>query len=649
MPSIFPHFRAFVCPFKLPAIAFAMAALAAAQTNVLTYQDNPARTGANLNETILNHANVNAASFGKLFSYTLDGWLYAQPLYMAGVPINGKGRHNVVFVATAGDSVYALDADNGAGANAVPLWQWSAANPPNVIPVPASLFGGENDFFGCPSFATTVGIVGTPVIDPASLTMYLVTVTKEISGNNATFVHRFHAIDITTGFERPGSGAAINSPSGFVSYYPQWMVQRTGLLLLNGNIYMGFSAPCDHAPYSGFLISFNTQTLQQNSASFITVPQGEGGIWGGAPAADSLGNIFLMTGNGYFDGITDFGSAFVKLSPGFQLLDYFAPFNVDTFLDSNGRDLDLGSSMPILLPDSAGVAGHPHLMIGAGKEGKIYLIDRDQLGQWNGIVDNLPFTPYATGEKIFGRGVFFNNQFYVSPAFSPIESFSVAGGQISPATNTSNSYTNSFVPGAGLNLSANGSSDGILWALYKASNGSAVLDAYDATNLQTELYNSTSGNDGLGVWANLSLPTVAQGKVFAVSNVSQQGSLAVFGLRNASCAADVSGQISVTRGGWRYNHATNSYIQTVTLTNNGSSLAGPVSLVLDNLTSTSQLISGSGTTSCGSATGSFYQNATLNLNSLGAGQSTQVYLSASNSSAQTITFNTRVLAGSGVR
>ena len=633
--------------FRLCGLAIAIAALAAGQ-NILTYQNNVSRTGANLSETILTPANVNATSFGNLFSYTLDGLPFAQPLYMAGVPIAGKGRHNVVFVATVGDSVYALDADSNAGANATPLWQWTIANPPNVIPIPASLSGGPNEFFNCGSFGTTVGIVGTPVIDPNTLTIYFVTVTKETTDGNINYVHRFHAVDITTGLSKSGSGSIITAPAG-TDYYAHWMVQRTGLLLLNGNVYLGFSAPCDHAPFQGMLASFNAQTLQQNPAVFITdhAWPGQGGIWGGAPAADAAGNIFVMTGNGDFNpSSSDYGSAFLKLNQSFQVQDYFAPYNINGFL--NSHDDDLGTSMPILLPDSVGSTAHPHLMVGAGKEGRIYLIDRDNLGGYDGISDHMAGS-YMTGHPIFGRGAYFNNYFYTSPGSSPLLSFNVSGAQLSLGSTTSNTFTNgSAYIGAGINISANGTSNGIVWTLPLIS-GSAVLNAYDATNLQNQLYTTAGSSDALGGWVNLSLPSTAQGKVFAGNASGAQGVLSVFGLRSPVCATDASSQITVARGGWRYNHATNTYMQTITLTNKGTALTGPVTLVLDNLTSTSQLVSGAGTTTCGSATGSFYQNANLIANGLAPGESTQIYLSASNSSTQTITFTTRVLAGTGVR
>jgi hypothetical protein len=633
---------------------FLFAAGLQAQPNVLTFHNDLARTGANLNETILTPGTVKNG-FGKLFSHTLDGYVFAQPLYMAGVPVNGLGRHNVVFVATEADSVYAFDADNAGGTNANPLWQTSFGNGSSVVPIPTDVFGGQDENFGCFAVNPSMGITGTPVIDPASKTLYVVAATKEISGASANYVTRLHAIDITTGLEKPGSGMAVSAPPG-AAYNPLYMVQRTGLLLLNGKIYLGYASTCDHGPYNGFLAVFDATTLQQVNMFFQPSPgfANEGGIWGGggAPAVDSTGNIYIGVGNGSFDGNTSFGSSLVKLNSQLQVTDYFSPFDVNSNL--NPADLDLGSSMPIILPDSAGLPGHPHLMALGGKGKLLYLVDRDNLEHWEPSNNTLlPAVPQYVGGGIFGRSVFYNGNIYVSPGYSNIQSFSVLSG-LAPVSSTTKGYA-PWV-GASLAISANANTNGLLWVQsgdgdgFSPGGSNAVLEAYDATTLGNPIYSSAnSPSDSFGVGERWSVPIAVQGKVYAGTGLDHfNGVIAAFGLTNASCATDVSSQVIVTRGGWKFNRATNSYGETLTLTNTGSTTLGPVSVVYDALSSFATVTSGGGTTSCGSLTGSFYQTPTGTV-VLSPGQSVAVFLVATSSTTQTILFNTRILAGNGIR
>jgi hypothetical protein len=621
-----------------------------AQANVLTYYNDLARTGANANEMVLTPSNVNTTSFGKLFAHTLDGYVYSQPLYMASVPINGI-RHNTVFVATEGDSVYAFDADNASGLNANPLWKIGFSNGQTVIPVPADLNGGENDVFGCLAVNPEIGITGTPVIDSSSMTLYAVTVTKEISGTSVNYLHRLRAIDITTGLERPGSGMAISAPPG-VAYNPQYMLQRTGLLLLNGKIYIGFSSSCDRRPYNGLLVTFDASTLKQTSTTLVPSPGDAGGIWGGAPAVDPTGNIYVAVGNGNFDGITSFSCALLKLNSQLQVTDYFSSANVNAIL--NPDDLDLGSGMPVVLPDSAGSAAHPHLMLIGGKESYVYLVDRDNMEKWEPTSNTLlPTPPQYAGGPLFGRGAFFNGKYFVSPGNSTIKSFGISNAQMSLVGQTTASY--GPWAGASLSVSANGTSNGILWVLSANGDGystgsSAVLDAYDPANLQNWLYTSNNGSDTLGGGVRWAVPAIVQGKVYATAAAgSISGTIATFGLKSPTCAADVSSQVTVIRGGWHYNRAGNNYSETLTLTNTGASPVGPVSVVLDSLSSFAGLSTATGTTTCGALTGSPYQNVSLATGSLSPGQSAIVNIVATSSASQTIGFNTRVLAGSGVR
>jgi hypothetical protein len=645
MKNIFKELIAFVC------MSAGASQTLKAQANVLTYYNDLARTGANANEMVLTPSNVNSASFGKLFAHTLDGYVYGQPLYMASVPVNGI-RHNTVFVATEGDSVYAFDADNASGLNASPLWKIGFSNGQNVIPIPADLNGGADDVFGCLAVNPEIGITGTPVIDPSNMTLYAVTATKEISGNSVNYVHRLRAIDITTGLERPGSGMAVSAPSG-AAYYPQYMLQRTALLLLSGKIYIAFSSSCDRRPYNGMLVTFDSSTLKQTGTTLVPSPGDAGGIWNGAPAVDSTGNIYVAIGNGNFDGVTSFACALLKLNSQLQVTDYFSSANVNTLLNPN--DLDLGSGTAVILPDSAGSAAHPHLMLMGGKEQYLYLIDRDNMEKWEPTSNTLlPTPPQYAGGTLFGRGVFFNGNYFISPGYSSIKSFAVSNAQMSFAGQTAASYSPWI--GASLGLSANGTSNGILWVLSASGDGysassNAVLEAYDPANLQNRFYTtSNNSSDALGGGVRWAAPTIVQGKVYATATAgSISGTMVTFGLKSPTCAADISSKVTVSRGGWHYNRAGNNYSETLTLTNTGANPVGPVSVVLDSLSSFAGLSSATGTTTCGALTGSPYQNVSLANDSLSPGQSAIVNIVATSSTPQTIGFNTRVLAGSGIR
>ena len=505
---------------------FLFAFPAAGQVSVLTYHNDLARTAQNLNETILTPANVNSRQFGKLFTYAVDGYVYGQPLYMPGLNVPGKGLHNVVFVVTEHDSVYAFDADSNDGPNASPLWHVSFLSA-GVTTVPA-----QNT--NCNQIVPEIGITSTPVIDPATGTIYVVAMTLETSGFVQTYVHRLHALDITTGAERPGSPVTIQASvpgtgerGSTVTFNARAYKQRPGLLLLNGVVYTAWSSHCDIGTYHGWLIGYDAKTLQQVAVYNNTADGNQGSFWasGAAPAVDAGGNIYLIAGNGTFDadrGGSDLGDAFIKLSTGngLAVADYFAPFNV---ISLNDRDLDVGSSGAVLLPDSVGSASHPHLLVSAGKEGRIYLLDRDNMGHFQAgsdsqIVQSLPGAITA----LFGIPAYFNNTVYFSGAGDHLKAFSIANGQFSAGpVSQSSAIFGSF--GATPTVSANGSANGILWAIDPA----ARLRAYDASNLASELYNSsTNARDALGSYVKFSSPTIVNGKVY----VGTQNSLAVFGL-----------------------------------------------------------------------------------------------------------------------
>ena len=503
---------------------------ARAQVSVLTYQYDVSRAGANVRETALTPANVNVNQFGKLFSYPVDGYVYAQPLYVPNVDIQGKGKHNVVFIATEHDSVYAFDADNPGDGS--PLWTVNFLNPAGgVTTVPA----GDT---GCDQIVPEIGITGTPVIDAKTGTLYLVAMTKEKANGSATYVHRLHALDVTSGMERPGSPVEIqaSSPgtgdgSSVDTLIPKNYKQRPGLLLLNGTVYTAWSSHCDAGRYHGWLIGYDPQSLNQVTVYNSTPNGGDGSFWAGgaAPAADAAANIYVVSGNGTFDhasGGPDLGESYIKLASGggLSVADYFAPFNEKDLSDS---DTDTGSAGVALLGDEAGSVAHPHLMVGAGKEGRIYLLDRDQLGGFQAgsdsqIVQSIP----GAISGLFGNPAYFNKTVYFCGSGDGVEAFPISNAQMADQA-ASRSATQYGYPGCVPTVSANGTANGIVWTL----ESSDTLHAYDAGNLGHELFNSNRnrGRDALGPYVKFSIPTVANGKVYAAT----QNSLVVYGLFTA--------------------------------------------------------------------------------------------------------------------
>lgn len=511
-----------------------------------TYHNDLARTGANTNETVLNTGNVNPSQFGKLFTYQLDGKPFAQPLYVANLNIPGQGTHNVVFVATEHDGLYAFDAD---GRTSTPLWYDSFINPAAGITTVSIGVSGTQDLL-CDSMFPEVGITGTPVIDPATNTIYLVARTKEVSGGVTSFVQRLHAIDITTGAERPNSpvviqasvpGAGLGSDSkGNVAFDPLLENQRSGLVLLNGVVYIGWASFCDPTVYHGWLMAYDPSTLQQISV-FNTTPDGwAGGIWasGAAPAADAAGNLYFSTGNGTFDG--NFGgpdladSVLRVTNTGGQLAvaDYFTPYD-QYFLTA--QDLDLGSTGVIVLPDQPNPP--THLLLAGSKEGTAYILDRDNMGGFNPVdntqaVDSIPHIvgKPATGEVgMWPLPCYWQNQVYYVNRGDVPKAFRLFNGELSGVP-TSKGNTSFGWAGGSPTVSSNGNGNGIVWFTYEPTpkyNLTAVLYAYDAANLSLQLYNSSiNAGDKLGNSLQFAVPTVANGKVY-VGSVNE---LDVFGL-----------------------------------------------------------------------------------------------------------------------
>jgi hypothetical protein len=522
--------------------------------NVLTQHYDIARTGANTNETILTPANVNMRTFGKLFYYVVDGYVYAQPLYMAGVTM-GTGTpqagttHNVVFIATEHDSVYALDADNNLGVNAKPLWQASLLDSAHgaaagAIPMPASDLNSTD-------IVPEIGITSTPVIDATSKTIYVVSKTKE----SGAYVQRIHALDITTGLEKfggpkvitasvPGNGAS--SSGGTLHFDPKWQLQRPGLLLLNGVVYIGFGAHQDFNTWHGWILGYNASTLAQ-MAAWCTTPNGElGGVWmaGSGLAAEvpdptnhPYGRMFVATGNGsYSTGSPNFnyGDSILRLdlAGGKPAVGDFFTAHDQSSLDLN--DLDQGSAGVLLLPDA--VSGGKHLLIQAGKAGAVYLLERDALGGYHPGTTPDP-QQKATVGGMWSMPAYWNGHVYFWGKADYLKSFSISNGVLS-ATPTSTGTQYSGFPGSVPAVSANGTSNGVVWDIRSdnyESQGTEILYAFDANNVATLLYSSgqNAARDNPGSSVKFAVPTVSNGKVY----VGAAYQVNVFGLLNGETQA----------------------------------------------------------------------------------------------------------------
>jgi hypothetical protein len=504
--------------------------------SVLTGRGGNDRTGQNTNETNLTLANVNTSSFGLLYSHPLDGFLLAQPLVLANVALPGRGLHNLVFAATEHDGVYAFDAD----VNGPPIWYVSFIDPAagvTTIQSATDLQASSSPGF----YGPEVGISGTPVIDPATGTLYVDANTKEVAGGTTNFVHRLHALDVVTGAEKfggpvviegavPGVGDGFDPVNG-VEFNAAKHMNRPALLLSGGVVCVMFTSHQDFPPYHGWAFAYNAYTLQQEGV-FNTTPNGSaGGIWqaGSGPAADAAGNIYVETGNGTFDSIHEnYGDSVVKLSPsgGLALLDYFAPANQ---LYLNLQDLDIGSAGLMLLPDAVGSAAHPHLLVAGSKAGVFWLLDRDNLGKFNAAGDTqiVQEISSATG-WMWVTPAYFNGAVYYCAAGDNAKEFAISNGQIT-TTPVSQSTATIGYPGSSLMVSANGVSNAIVWGIDSsaAQSGPAVLHAYNATNLAQEFYNSSQNlaQDNPGLAIKYTMPTIANGKVY----VGTVGALSVFG------------------------------------------------------------------------------------------------------------------------
>jgi hypothetical protein len=505
-------------------------------SDVVTYKNDIARTGQNLNEALLTPTSVNSAGFGKLRFLDTDGKVDAQPLYLSGLTVQGAA-HNVVFVATENDSVYAFDADSGAV-----LWQVAmtlAGESPSPMPS-----------YGCTQVSPNIGVTATPVIDRSAGsqgTIYLVAMSQDGSGQSH---QRLHALDVTTGAELLGGPKEITatypSNGGTMNFDPAQYEERAALLLSQGEIYVSFTSHCDTPPYSGWIMAYNQSTLAQTAVLNVAPNSGGAGpaIWmsGGGPAADAAGNVYLLTANGAFETTLDgngfpsnkdYGNSFLKLTLSGSSLGVSDYFTVADTLAASSNDKDLGSGGILLLPDLTDSGGSvQHLAVGAGKDGNIYVVSRDSLGKFSSSANNIwqqlsGALGNGSAGGIWSTPAYFNGSLYYGPAGDNLKAFGVSAGKLS-ASPTSHSAATFTYPGTAPAVSANGSQNGIVWA-HENSNP-AVLHAYDASDLSHELYNSSqaaNGRDNFGAGNKFITPTIADGKVF----VGTQNGVAVFGLQ----------------------------------------------------------------------------------------------------------------------
>jgi len=528
-PAIFAKTTIFAC-LLTGILAVTASAFA---TDVVTYHNDVARTGQNLQETTLTISNVNPSSFGKLFTMTVDGIIDAEPLYLSGLSIAGS-THNVLYAVTENDSVYAFDADAG-----TLLWQVSL------------LQSGESPAgdFNCSQISPQIGITSTPVIDRSSGThgtIYVVAMSRKSS----TFFQRIHALDITTGEEEFGGpvvvqakypGTGDNSHNGYVIFDPKQYAERQGLLLLNHVIYTGWTSHCDYRPYTGWLIGYSESTLAQTSVLNLTPNGNEGSIWqAGAGMASDGENIFFLDANGTFDTTLNaqgfpengnYGNAFMKVATANNQLKVVDYFNMSNTVEESDSDEDLGSGGALLLPpmkDSTGTTRY--LAMGAGKDSNIYIVDRTNMGKFNPNNDNAIYQEIdgALNGGVWSMPAFFNGSVYYGPNGYNLLQFRFSEARLSTSPTSKSAATFEY-PGSTPSISASGSTNGIVWAI-EHSDPNDVLHAYEAANLAKELYNSNQaggGRDQFGQASHFGTPMIVNGKVYVgtTTNVTAFGLL----------------------------------------------------------------------------------------------------------------------------
>jgi hypothetical protein len=495
---------------------------------VFTYHYDSQSTGQNTKEYALTTSTVTPSTFGLLFNCPVDGFMFANPLYAANLTIGGQ-THNVVFLATEHNSVYAFDADSP---SCVQLWKTSFLSTGISTVPPVDTGDGV-------SLVVEFGITGTPVIDPATNTLYVVANTKETVGTSCSqaspcFFYRLHALDLLTGAEKFGGPVLVAAPN----FNPLAHLQRPALLLNNSTVYVAFGSHADLNTYQGWVMAYNASTLAQIFAWPSTVPTGgnnQGAIWGSGnpPVADAGGNVYVVTGNGVWDGAQNFSDSLVRLSStGGTPPDYFTPFDQSTF---NLNDIDLGSSGAMILPDTVGSTSHPHVMIVTGKVGVIYLLDQTNLGKFhNGSNQDLEevvlgFNLTSGDNGFYGQPAYWNGNLYAVIVADFLRQFPISNATI---TSTASSVAPKLYPyrGATPSVSSNGTTNGIVWiedANPYLFNGPSILDAYDASRVATQLYSSPTAGPGAACSASkFIVPVVANGKVY----ISGSNCFSVFGL-----------------------------------------------------------------------------------------------------------------------
>jgi hypothetical protein len=498
-------------------------------SGVFSWRNDTMISGINSVETSLTPGTVSSGKFGKLFACAVDGQVYAQPLYMTNVSLPTLGVHNVVFVATENDSVFAFDAD---AAVCQTLWQTSFLVP-GITAVPSGNIGSS-------AISPAVGITGTPVIDAKDVTLFVVSKTAQPTG----YTQQLHALDLTTGLEKFGGpvtitasvpGTGDGTSNNHITFDALHENQQAGLLLSGGLVYVAFGGYGGADPFHGWLFAYNSATLAQTTV-FNTAPNGSrGGITqsGAAPSMDSSGNIYLASGNGTFDLNTprsDYGETAMRLStPGLAVADFFTPYT-QAFL--NASSFDLGSSGVLPLPDQTGAI--PHLALIGSQQGVLYLLNRDNLGKYtpggpDHVVDQIP--PSLLAGAIFGTPAFWagTNTVYIAASGDSLKAFPFSAGVLAH-TPSSQSSAMFGTPGASPAITSNGPANGIVWMVDTsgfATGQPSVLHAYDATNLSRELYDSSvKAGDAAGAAAEFAVPTVFNGKVY----VGTQTELSVYGL-----------------------------------------------------------------------------------------------------------------------
>jgi len=513
-----------------------------AQVDVLTQHNDNFRTGVNLRETSLTPANVNKAQFGMLFKRVLDDQLYTQPLVVTGVTVGG-GTRDIVYVTTVNNSVYAFDANDAEAS--LPLWHVNFGTPANV----------HSTNFGCLDINGQMGIIGTPVIDKERGALYVVALTRAgtASGPHTGFIQRLHALDLATGADLPESPVTISAPD----FNALMQNQRPALMLANKMVYVGYASHCDKEPYHGFLMAYDAKTLAEVSVLNTSPTGSEASIWqsGQGPAADEKGNVYVVTGNGSWDGVRNFSESFLKLTPRLKLLDWFTPTN-HFLLDE--RDNDLDSSGATLIPGT-------HLVLGGGKEGVLYTLDTRNLGHLGDehAVQHFQATVSHLHSLVYWQSAKAGNLLYVWGQKDKAKVYKLDGDKLGETPLMMRDVPNQGHPGAMLSLSANGDKDGILWAAIHATGDSwhesrpGILHAFDADDIRRELWNSLENpaRDDCGEYSKMAPPTIANGKVYLASFGSENvgtGQFCVYGLlpsKNAArLAAPVEVKTSVLKG-----------------------------------------------------------------------------------------------------